>query len=527
MNSKKIVTTAIGLVATSLVGCSNVASPPATVPQEPVKASDTSLNSAWQKNSFSTFYDQPITWEGCDESYGLDQQIKDLYHEEKIDPSAFECATVKAPLDWSDPSNEKTINLGISRIKATEENNEQRALFGNPGGPGVSGLQHNFSLVLGSELSKIREKYDLWGFDPRGVGASSGVQCEDSATDVESVNLAECLEKNEVAHFMGTSQVARDMEMLRALSGSSKLDYLGYSYGTVLGATYATLFPEQAGRMVLDSAENAQWASLIHSFDQQVAVAKAVGKLADTCSSRTLENGEPIACPFTSEQELLALKKQLDAKPWTATDGTAVGGLELRDFLTSALYGPDALLSTTLDTLGRAKAGDQQAIDSIAEELAAGGASVDTAGQVTMCHSTPKTPNVPELIEHMRKVGVPEFVGGPELTNEVLEEFVNLDCSVMPEAGDDITTRFDASKVETPLLVVGVTGDHATPYQHSQQLTKELGRSVLLTLNGTGHGASYAEKSQCINKAVDDYLLDGKLPEKDTVCEMDKTEEPK
>lgn len=104
-------TVATVLVTASLVGCSNVAPSLTAASQEPAKASDTSLNSAWQKNSFSTFYDQPITWEGCDESYGLDQQIKDLYHEEKIDSSAFECATVKAPLEWSDPSNEKTINL--------------------------------------------------------------------------------------------------------------------------------------------------------------------------------------------------------------------------------------------------------------------------------------------------------------------------------------------------------------------------------------------------------------------------------
>lgn len=417
-------------------------------------------------------------------------------------------------MDWANPSDARTIDLAVMRIPSTGDPTTAVPMFTNPGGPGVGGIQHAMFLTANTAFAEVMKTHELWGFDPRGIGHSSPVTCE-SDSEIGAVQVAECAKDQPLAHHMGTSQVARDLELLRNLSGAPRLDYLGYSYGTMLGSTYATLFPENAGRMILDSAETAQWGTLKHNYDQQVAVAAAVGKLADSCSTMVNEEGAPITCPFTSEREMLDYKKSLDETPLKASDCTEIKEADLRSFLTSALY---SFPATSLDLLGRAKSGDQQAIDELAAQIAGGGAEIDAAGELVVCPSTPKTPDVAGLVEHIKEVGVPEFIGGPELTDEVLSEFTEFDCAALPGTGSDITSRFDASKVSTPLLVIGVTGDHATPYQHGKALSEQLGKAVFLTLDGTGHGASFSDRSSCIDAAATAYLNEGTLPDAGTVC---------
>ena len=359
--------------------------------------------------------------------------------------------------------------------------------------------------------------HELWGFDPRGIGRSTPASCA-SDSEIGAVQVAECAKDNPIAHSMGTSQVARDMELLRALSGAPRLDYLGYSYGTMLGATYATLFPDKAGRMVLDSAENAQWVSLEHAYDQQVAVAAAAGRLADSCPALVTEEGKAVVCPFTSERTMLDFMAALDETPLVARDGTQIRTPDIRAYLTSALYTYPGGQAASLDRLGRAAKGDEDAINALAEEITAGGAQIDTAGQLAVCPSSPKSPDIAGLVEHIRDVGVPEIIGGPELSDEVLSQFTEFDCVGLEETGTDFTTRFDASTVTTPLLVIGITGDHATPYAHGKELAAQLGRAVFLTLEGTGHGASFSERSACVDRITSAYLNEGALPEPGTVC---------
>lgn len=503
---------AFGLVIVSSLALSGCSSQPAVG-----SASDPQFDAAWQQKKHASFYSQSIDWRPCTAEDGLDEQIEVFAAEAGIDTSTFECATVEAPMNWTDPGDDRTIELAISRIPATGDPAAASPMFTNPGGPGIGGVQHSMLMATSTSFAPVREAYELWGFDPRGVGGSTPAQCE-STSEIAAVQLAECAQENPVAHYMGTSQVARDLDMLRALSGAKQLDYLGYSYGTMLGATYATLFPEKAGRMVLDSAENAQWGTLNHNYDQQVAVAKAVGALADSCPKLVTIEGDPVTCPFTSEREMLDYKASLDQNPMTATDGTRITGAELRSFLTSALYGDSA---GQLDLLGRARSGDQSAIDELGAQVAGGGAEIDTTGQLIVCPSVPKTPDVAGLVDHINEVGIPEFLGGPELTDDLLSEFTELECSALTETGTDITTRFDASKVANPLLVIGITGDHATPYQHSKELASQLGKAAFLTLDGIGHGASFSDRSTCIDEAATAYLLDGTLPAEGTVCTAD------
>lgn len=487
------------------------------------KPSDTALGSAWQEENFPSFYSQTIQWRHCTEDDGLSEDLSDVLPHAGVDPSTFECATVKAPMNWTDPADERTIDLAIVRVPATGDRENARPLFGNPGGPGISGIEYTMTLPASPGFEAVQQAYDSWGFDPRGVGRSTPVTC-DSTSELPVVQLAECAAANPLAHYMGTSQVARDMELLRALSGAPRLDYLGYSYGTMLGATYATLFPDKAGRMVLDSAESAEWASITHSFDQQVAVAKAAGHMADACPTMVTDKGEPVTCPFTTEEEMLSFKESLDAEPLRASNGTELTSDDMRGHLTDILYMPPIDRAGALDTIGKAKAGDQESIDAIAASLEEGGTTVGPAGQITACHSSPMTPDVAGLIAHMKEVGVPRFIGGPEISDEVLEEFTQAECSVLAETGDDFTDSFDASKTSTPLLVIGITGDHATPYQHGQELARQLGNASFLTVEGSGHSASYSGMSTCVDDAVTAYLLEGALPEAGATCTADPVE---
>lgn len=478
-------------------------------------AASTSLNSSWQKDNFSKYYEQEIAWRQCTSEDGLDEELRAALDESGADASKFQCGRVKAPMDWASPEDGREIDVAVVRIPTTGNAKDAVPMFTNPGGPGVGGVQHAMLVSTDPSFAKVRENHEVWGFDPRGVGKSTPVQCE-STSDIRVVQVAECADKYPLAHFMGSSQVARDMEMLRNLAGGKRLDYLGYSYGTMLGATYATLFPENAGRMVLDSAEASKWATLTNNYDQMVAGTKAIGKLAGRCAQLKTTDGAKVRCPFTSERELINFRKALDEKPLKSTDGKELNGADLRTYLTSALY--SGAQGDALDLLGRVKSGNQAAIDELVGKVENESAQIDTVGQMIVCPSFPKTADVSALIAHIKKVGVPELLGGPEITDELLSEFSDMDCSALPETGTELTD-FHADNTDNPLMVVGVTGDHATPYQHSKELVRELGNAVLVTMEGEGHGISFSDKSKCVDDIAVDYLVNGKTPKEGTVCQ--------
>lgn len=483
-------------------------------------AADSARGASWQQENFASFYQQTIDWRDCtaQDAEITQDQLKTAQENGALDLSAFECARVKAPLNWADPSNEQTIELAVTRTKTQADPSQAIPLFTNPGGPGAGGVQHALLLGANPAFEPVLTNHQLWGFDPRGIGNSSPVDCK-SDSQLPAVQLAECAADSELANYMGTSQVARDMELLRVLAGDQRMDYLGYSYGTMLGATYATIFPDKAGRMVLDSAENAQWGTLIHQFDQSVAVAKAIVAMADSCSDARTSEGQKVNCPFSSEKELLDLQKKLGEEPLKGSDDQEFGAAELDSYLTSLLYEPAAYQGDGLDLLGKAVKGDKKALDQVLATIADGGASVGTAGQLAACPSTPKTPDVEAFVEHVKQVGVPAYLGGPEISDELLASYTDFSCAVLPATGTDIMTAFDASAVETNLLVIGITGDHATPYQYGKELASELGKATLLTLEGRGHGASYSDRSTCVDDLTTAYLVKGEVPQEGTVCQ--------
>lgn len=381
-------------------------------------------------------------------------------------PSQIACTNIEAPLNWDDLDNEQNVTVAVARIPATGADSKG-ALFVNPGGPGMGGVDLSIDLAFDPAFAAIGKDYDIIGFDPRGTGESDPLDCE---------TVAECA-KDALSSFIGTNAVAADMNLIRQELGYTELNYLGWSYGSILGATFAHLFPEVVGKMVLDGASDAKWATDAAYQEQEDAFLDALDVMLDECP----QAGD---CPFDAGREDEFLDG-LDADPLVASDGTQVDGQMVLDFLSDALYGAPAMRVDAYKTLSQAVGGDQAAIDRVATD--AGESSLDATGTVIACLSDP---------------------GGSE------------DCTALPGTGHDYVKSFHTPAADR-ILVIGTTGDPATPYQETQRLAKDLGDARLLTLEGVGHGASFADRSACIDGWVTDFLVKDKLPPPGTICQED------
>ncbi|MEZ3159984.1 alpha/beta hydrolase [Microbacterium sp. BWT-B31] len=486
---------AIGLLALS--GCT-------ADPDDPPQPTNT---------EFGQLYTQSVDWGQCGEDFGVNGDLTAYLKAQGRSLDDITCAMIEAPLDWESPDNRETIELAVMHVPATGPE-KRGTLFGNPGGPGASGIDYVLGMMGTPSFAPILEQYDLIGFDPRGIGRSAPLRCDVEST-IREVQLAVCAQHSPLARTMGTSQVARDMDLLRALQGERRLDYLGYSYGTILGATYATLFPERVGRMVLDSSIDSRWASPSGSFAQAFAISDQLASLFRECGALY-----PVeVCPLTTEDDILSMTQRLNETPLVATDGTQVNGEMLIGYATNSLYGRDAGRVIALENIGGALAGEQQQIDDIAKAMAGGGAAIDLSGLIVTCHSMPDDPDIVGLLAEIDSRGMPKLLGGPQITDETIAPFADVSCGALPGAGDDLEAF--KGPVNTTILIIGITGDHATPFESGKNLAKELGNTRFLTLEGHGHGASYTGKSTCIDDATTAFLLDGDLPPDGTVCQSD------
>lgn len=421
------------------------------------------------------------------------------------------CTWVHAPLDWNDPTNGATIELRVVRFPATGGGERIGTLLSNPGGPGASGLEFTLGMAISPHFAALQEQYDFLGFDPRGMGASSPVTCETESSIFE-LALAECAEQEPLAASMGSAQVARDMELMRHLVGDSVLHYAGFSYGTVIDASYVTLFPERVGRVLLDSAWPSNWSSPLGTYLQREAINRANIDMLEQCGLRY----EVSTCPANDEASLITRLAELETTPLVASDGNNVDRRTFWGYLTTGLYQLQAGRTTVLDTAGRAIAGEQAAIDALAAAMSGGGSSVGLSRMVVRCLSSPRDPGVVELHRYIQEHGLPELMGGPALTDDTLKPFLDLSCSALPDSGEDHMDFVNRS--EQTALVFGITGDHATPYAGAKQLADELGNARFVTLDGSGHIASFTGRSRCADDIATAYLLRGELPADGTVC---------
>lgn len=504
MTTRLRFTAVMGLLALVLSGC---AAPVVPIPTQTPEAIAANLQ---------PFYEQELDWSTC-----YDQML---------------CAEAVAPLDWANPAGEEiTLALVKHEAKATTP---LGSLFVNPGGPGASGVSFVANSLDYAVSSDVQHNYDVIGFDPRGVGASSAVTCfTDPAlmdqflfgytpTPRESEQwfaerkqaaadfTAACVENSgDLLAHVDTLSAARDLDMLRAVVGDSRLNYLGYSYGTLLGAIYAETFPSTVGRMVLDGALNPA------STNSEVILTQAVG--FEQALTAYLEDCATTAnCPFSGTtdqnlQDISALLAQLQASPLPATDGRLLGADAMVTAIITPLYNRQAwgYLSNVFAAVLDGNADPAYAsVDMYYQRTAEGSYSNNSteAFIAINCLDYPVSSDPAEWASDAAELTRQAPVIGPYLA-----------------WGDELCAQWPTPPVLMPgeirasgsadILVVGTTGDPATPYRWAQELAAQLENGHLVTYAGEGHTA-YNKSNACINDAVDSFLLRGIVPARDPMC---------
>ncbi|MFE2042951.1 alpha/beta hydrolase [Streptomyces sp. NPDC059477] len=449
--------------------------------------------------------------------------------------TAWQCATMQAPLDWDHPQGE-TIGIALIRAKTSGAADKRIGSlifnFGGPGGSGVTTLP-----AFGTSYDTLRTRYDLVSFDPRGVGRSDGVRCENDqqldayfqqdATPDDSAERATYLanvkgfnaacEKNSktILPHVRTTDAARDLDLMRQVLGDDKLYYFGISYGTELGGVYAHLFPQNVGRAVFDAVVDPTQNSEEGSLGQAKGFQLALDNFAENCVSQ-LED-----CPIGDSAQdvknrIAKLLKDLDRKPIPGIFPRELTQTAATSGIAQSLYSQDFWQYLT-EGLEQAYGGDGQILmllsDSMNGRNQNGEYSNLTAANVSINCADDKPRYDVAYVE--RKL--PEFRAASPVFGDYLA-WGMISCTdwAVPGAADHPDVSAPGS---APILVVGNTGDPATPYEGARKMVTALGDNVgvELTYKGQGHGA-YDSNNRCVRTAVDGYLLNGRVPAAGTVC---------
>jgi pimeloyl-ACP methyl ester carboxylesterase len=456
---------------------------------------------------------QPVSWKACS---GLDG------------PDGYDCATLQVPLDYSKPAGPK-IGIALDRLKAT--GTKIGSLLMNPGGPGASGvdsLDYLASLLSDSVLAR----FDIVSFDPRGVGRSSPVRCATGPEIDQYVHLnpapttdagfqqllaaartfgQRCQARSgAILPFVGTVNAARDMDEIRSAVGDAKLSYIGFSYGTFLGATYAELFPDHIRAMVLDGALDPALDPIALNIEQAVGFDKELKAFFDDCSSNPICLWKPSGDIRAAYEALMA---RIAANPLPAGGGRTLGPGEAFFGVAQPLYDSSAWAGLA-NALSHAEAGDGTILMQYADEYtqrSPNGAYTNAleSNNAISCvdQPWPRDPAVLQRAAVTAKQRAPEF--------GVADLYGALTCTAWP-APPTSMPHVIAAPTSPPIVVVGSTGDPATPYSDAQALAKELKHGVLLTRVGDGH-TGY-RSSACIRGHVDTYLLSLKVPAPGISC---------
>ena len=484
-----------------------------------------------------SFYSQTIDWQDCSDG-----------------TSPFQCGTVTVPLDYEHPDG-RTITIALKKLPASDSNAEHGSLFTNPGGPGGSGIREleTQATALPEEL---RAGYDIVGFDPRGVGQSTPITCwtdEDisqALTDAQNgktpdvapsntisskslsaqekmdrgtADAAACAQHSEVPELLdhvGTRNVARDLDVLRATSGDATLNYLGVSYGTHIGAVYADLFPDRVGRAVLDGAmdPSQRWAdgeAEVTAFKEDV-----LRQYVEHCQAQD-------GCPLTGSMDeaiaqLTAFVDSLDQAPLTAPDSSVTVNTQEATTIIQhyAVEKPDwdaltAMLAPAMNNRDGALmvAAKQSTLASqlpTTAEQAVAGANTLFMSAAVICNDYPDTA---ESVADWDAQSAAEkkshpFFGG---TSDGLDAYCRgwgHQAQTPPQE-----TRAEGS---APILVVGLTKDSRTLYPWAQSLTDQLDNGHLLTVEGYGH-VTFGSNA-CATAAMTHFLVNGTVPAEGTTC---------
>ncbi|MGH3716104.1 MAG: alpha/beta hydrolase [Micromonosporaceae bacterium] len=443
----------------------------------------------------------------------------------------YECATVKVPQDWNNPDDGETLDIALLRARAKRQGRDRiGSLVINPGGPGGSGIDTAVYLSLSLPVEVIGE-FDIVGFDPRGVGRSSPVECfsdedkdamlgaePDPATDQayqEIVDLtdemvADCEKKyGDTLKYFSTEQTVRDMDAIRQAVGDEKLTYLGYSYGTLLGAVYAKLFPDKIRAMVLDGAVDPGKSEIESSEGQAAGFELAFNNFANWCKSKGRSGCAVAPDPRRFVSQLMAKARKSPAKGNDGREATAGWVLAAVVYTMYVQEWWPALADALADADRGRPDGLFRIVDTF-NERESDGEYPNSMEVLTMvnCVDEEKPPSVQDVrklqVEWRKKY--PLFGGALALSI--------LGCAVWPDQHDPYP--YGKAEGAPPILVVGTTGDPATPYEQAGVLAKLLGTGRLITYQGEGHTAY--PKPGCLNDVINGYLIELEAPEKDVTC---------
>ena len=479
----------LGVLASCAGGAPDTAT--GTSPPRPTAAPDapTTPGAGWQPS--------PLTWRECDL------------------PRNGRCATLEVPLDWDRPGG-PTIELAIGRVPAT--GTAIGPLLVNPGGPGASGLDFLSADPVSPELA---EDFDLVAWDPRGIGGSEDLDCGDAVPDLLALDpdpddadeqaaldeaaaavSEECAALDgELLPHLRTRDVARDVDAVRRALGAAQISYLGFSYGTSIGLQYAQQFPERVRAMVLDGVVDpslgyqefllGQAEAFEAAFDTNVAACRAAGP--DRCGV------DDLAAAYDE------VARRAEQEPLDGAE-RPVGPSVVATAAIQTLYQPDGWQQLG-PALAAAGTGDGSAL----WDLAAGYYSFGdfTSYAAVVCTDSPP----PVGAEAYRAFADEARRRAPRFGGAVANELAS--CATWPAPAPDAAAPINAPGTPT-ILVVGNTGDAATPYANAVAVAAALSDAVLLTVESDGHTAYGSDR--CATEAIDRYLIDLQAPPEGTVC---------
>jgi pimeloyl-ACP methyl ester carboxylesterase len=475
------------------------------------------------------FYSQRLSWGGCRPFVTTD------HDREPFDDLAFQCARLEVPLDYAHPQG-RTARLGLLRRPADSQNERLGSLIVNPGGPGISGMSAVASLAKAVNGTDLGRRFDVVGFDPRGVGASEPrIVCRNTEEeDAERLDLdvdtspagvaqtenenrayaALCAQRvgTDVLANAGTRDVARDLDVMRSALGDTKLTYLGYSYGTRIGTSYAEQFPGNVRAMVLDGALDPTGNLVSSLANQGAGFQQSFDAFVDWCRAQPhcWLGSSP---HYLANQEFQHLVRPLMAAP------LAVGARKLS--YTDATIGTIQALYT--DKLW-------PKLNQGLMELASGnGSTLLALADVYYRRDAHGYSNSQDAFTAVRCVDDPP-VTDPLVVREADQRYREaapfLDDGQPPSAARDVcafwpvppTGGTGGAQPEglPPVLVVSTTGDPATPYQAGVDLAVRL-RGKLLTYEGNRHTVTL-QGVPCVDEVMTSYLVRLTLPKRSTLC---------
>ena len=496
-----------------------------------IKASPaTASASATVPAGLESFYSQKVSWHACAK--------KGMAEATSGQDTGFTCAKVKVPLDYDNPGGQ-TIEIAVKKRAAGGDS--IGSLFVNPGGPGGSGID----LVdeAGSYFSKkLTSSYDVVGFDPRGVGASTAVDCltdaeldaeragandpatpSASATEERAQKMGEaCTSKTSTQGLLDhidTISVARDLDILRAVDGQQALTYLGYSYGTYLGATYAELFPANTGRLVLDGAVDPSLNAEELALGQAKGFEASLRAYVESCQSSKL------GCPLSGDvdsgvSQVREFLESTKTAPVPTSDSKRPLTYDLAVYgVLGSMYQTQAWPSLTLglsQAMGKEGKPDGSALLKLADLVSfreSDGTYSNNGAEALMavnCLDYPVQGDNASWEKNAKAIKETSPTFGSQLL------YPDAYCQGWGHTSSRKREKITASGA-APILVVGTTGDPATPYAWAQALAEQLESGQLLIWEGDGHTA-YGRSNDCVKKAVDTYLLNGTMPDKGLTC---------